>query len=264
MCLASEAGKMDPVQSYPEDSSSQASLPQTTIKPKTEEEASDGVAAPPPFSSASPTSTDGDIQSAPVKDESEEKEGTPHDKGQAPCSAQETASERKRAKTNAESAAERVAQPRQSSTEAEAKPKKKLQRSSVAANSAAAKKKSKAKVTEAEKETEAHGALGSPAEAVTKEENKAASPETEKEEPRVEVPDFQGSAAQAQQPPCSPPPPSLRDDSQGKEACESSAESSGSRKSERRCKGALYKTLVSEGMLTSLRANIDRGISSGR
>ncbi|XP_061658965.1 HMG box transcription factor BBX isoform X6 [Syngnathoides biaculeatus] len=33
----------------------------------------------------------------------------------------------------------------------------------------------------------------------------------------------------------------------------------GARKSERSCKGALYKTLVSEGMLTSLRANIDRG-----
>eukprot|EP00062_Callorhinchus_milii_P011007 gi/632956490/ref/XP_007893982.1/ PREDICTED: HMG box transcription factor BBX isoform X1 [Callorhinchus milii] len=36
-------------------------------------------------------------------------------------------------------------------------------------------------------------------------------------------------------------------------------EPSGSRKSERSCKGALYKTLVSEGMLTSLRANVDRG-----
>ncbi|XP_061074486.1 HMG box transcription factor BBX-like isoform X1 [Conger conger] len=36
-------------------------------------------------------------------------------------------------------------------------------------------------------------------------------------------------------------------------------ESCGSRKSERTCKGALYKTLVSEGMLTSLRANVDRG-----
>ncbi|XP_062906663.1 HMG box transcription factor BBX isoform X1 [Mobula hypostoma] len=36
-------------------------------------------------------------------------------------------------------------------------------------------------------------------------------------------------------------------------------EASGSRKSERACKGALYKTLVSEGMLTSLRANVDRG-----
>ncbi|KAG8451983.1 hypothetical protein GDO86_003969 [Hymenochirus boettgeri] len=36
-------------------------------------------------------------------------------------------------------------------------------------------------------------------------------------------------------------------------------EACGSRKSERTCKGALYKTLVSEGMLTSLRANVDRG-----
>lgn len=36
----------------------------------------------------------------------------------------------------------------------------------------------------------------------------------------------------------------------------------GSRKSERSCKGALYKTLVSEGMLTSLRANVDRGNAS--
>ncbi|XP_053310956.1 HMG box transcription factor BBX [Spea bombifrons] len=36
-------------------------------------------------------------------------------------------------------------------------------------------------------------------------------------------------------------------------------EACGSRKSERSCKGALYKTLVSEGMLTTLRANVDRG-----
>ncbi|XP_077403417.1 HMG box transcription factor BBX isoform X2 [Vanacampus margaritifer] len=40
---------------------------------------------------------------------------------------------------------------------------------------------------------------------------------------------------------------------------ESNTEIRGARKSERSCKGALYKTLVSEGMLTSLRANIDRG-----
>lgn len=37
------------------------------------------------------------------------------------------------------------------------------------------------------------------------------------------------------------------------------SEACGSRKSERSCKGALYKTLVSEGMLTTLRANVDRG-----
>lgn len=41
--------------------------------------------------------------------------------------------------------------------------------------------------------------------------------------------------------------------------CPRKIETCGSRKSERSCKGALYKTLVSEGMLTSLRANVDRG-----
>lgn len=42
--------------------------------------------------------------------------------------------------------------------------------------------------------------------------------------------------------------------------CSKKTETCGSRKSERACKGALYKTLVSEGMLTSLRANVDRGM----
>ncbi|XP_039220966.1 HMG box transcription factor BBX isoform X5 [Crotalus tigris] len=47
--------------------------------------------------------------------------------------------------------------------------------------------------------------------------------------------------------------------------CSKKAEICGSRKSERACKGALYKTLVSEGMLTSLRSNVDRGKrSSGK
>ncbi|KAH0624974.1 hypothetical protein JD844_032940 [Phrynosoma platyrhinos] len=47
--------------------------------------------------------------------------------------------------------------------------------------------------------------------------------------------------------------------------CNKKAETCGARKSERACKGALYKTLVSEGMLTSLRANVDRGKrSSGK
>ncbi|XP_029555962.1 HMG box transcription factor BBX isoform X2 [Salmo trutta] len=45
----------------------------------------------------------------------------------------------------------------------------------------------------------------------------------------------------------------------GERELEANADGCGSRKSERSCKGALYKTLVSEGMLTSLRANVDRG-----
>lgn len=47
MCLASEAGKMDVVQSHPEDSSSKASLPQTPLKSEVKEEKVDGDACAP-------------------------------------------------------------------------------------------------------------------------------------------------------------------------------------------------------------------------
>lgn len=61
-------------------------------------------------------------------------------------------------------------------------------------------------------------------------------------------------------------PPSLPIQTKPEESdCHRKTETCGSRKSERSCKGALYKTLVSEGMLTSLRANVDRGKrSSGK
>ncbi|XP_022359508.1 HMG box transcription factor BBX isoform X4 [Enhydra lutris kenyoni] len=61
-------------------------------------------------------------------------------------------------------------------------------------------------------------------------------------------------------------PPSLSGQAKPEDSdCHRKIETCGSRKSERSCKGALYKTLVSEGMLTSLRANVDRGKrSSGK
>ncbi|XP_045142114.1 HMG box transcription factor BBX isoform X2 [Echinops telfairi] len=61
-------------------------------------------------------------------------------------------------------------------------------------------------------------------------------------------------------------PPSLSGQAKPEDSdCHRKIEACGSRKSERSCKGALYKTLVSEGMLTSLRANVDRGKrSSGK
>ncbi|KAJ7320356.1 hypothetical protein JRQ81_019867 [Phrynocephalus forsythii] len=61
-------------------------------------------------------------------------------------------------------------------------------------------------------------------------------------------------------------PPSLPEQVKVEDSdCSKKTETCGSRKSERACKGALYKTLVSEGMLTSLRANVDRGKrSSGK
>ncbi|XP_004593271.2 HMG box transcription factor BBX isoform X1 [Ochotona princeps] len=61
-------------------------------------------------------------------------------------------------------------------------------------------------------------------------------------------------------------PPSLSGQAKTEDSdCHRKIETCGFRKSERSCKGALYKTLVSEGMLTSLRANVDRGKrSSGK
>nr|XP_045002625.1 HMG box transcription factor BBX isoform X1 [Jaculus jaculus]XP_045002626.1 HMG box transcription factor BBX isoform X1 [Jaculus jaculus] len=61
-------------------------------------------------------------------------------------------------------------------------------------------------------------------------------------------------------------PPSLSGPAKPEDSdCHRKIETCGSRKSERSCKGALYKTLVSEGMLASLRANVDRGKrSSGK
>lgn len=234
MCLASEAGKMDLVQSRPEDSSS---LQLTTIKSEIKKETADTDGGPPasdsgPFSTSS-TSTNAappqpDAQDASVKKSKKKAAVQSHDSGEAPCSAK----------------------------------KKKPKTSSGAASSVVPKKKKKAEVAEAEKVAEVTsgqgGASGSSLPMV-KGENEAVSPKTEKVVPDLEMPDLSGSVAEAHQPPCSPADLQLKEDSQGKEASEGSMESCGSRKSERRCKGALYKTLVSEGMLTSLRANIDRG-----
>lgn len=254
---------MDTAQSCPEDSSSKASLQQTTIKPEIKEEAADAAAGPPaatltPFSSTSSTSAASDAQNACVRDKSGKKEGTQsHDKGDAPL---KTVGEC-HAESNAESvpsAAEKVA--KQTLKEAEEKPKKKLPRSSGAANAAAPKKRSKPKVAGTEKEPEVGGGGGAGPTIPPKEENKVVSAKTEVEEPQVEIPDPRSSAAEAHQPPCSPSPVQPKEDNHGKETGESNMENCGSRKSERRCKGALYKTLVSEGMLTSLRANIDRGV----
>lgn len=234
MCLASEAGKMDPVQSRPEDGSS---LQLTTIKSEIKKEATDSDGGPPASDSAplsaSSTSTDAappqpDAQNASVKKSKKKAAVPPHDRGEAPCSAK----------------------------------KKKPKTGSSAANSVVPKKKKKAEAAEAEKVAEVTGGQGGAHGSsllMVKGESEAVSPKTEKAVPDLEMPDLSGSVAEAHQPPCSPADAHPKEDTQGKEAPEGSMESCGSRKSERRCKGALYKTLVSEGMLTSLRANIDRG-----
>ncbi|XP_029704312.1 HMG box transcription factor BBX isoform X3 [Takifugu rubripes] len=251
MCLASEAGKMDLVQPCPEDSSS---LQLTTIKPEIKKEMADADGGPPasdsgPFSTSS-TSTDTappppNAQNAPVKKSKKSAGAQSHDKGETPCSA------KKMHLQHAESSVER-----------EEKPKKKPKRSSGGTNAVVSKKKKKPDVAEAEKVAEVIGGQGGAngsSLVMVKGENEAVSPKTEEAVPDLEMPDLSGSVAEAHQPPCSPADVQPKEDTQGKEASEASFENCGSRKSERRCKGALYKTLVSEGMLTSLRANIDRG-----
>ncbi|XP_064207265.1 HMG box transcription factor BBX [Anguilla rostrata] len=84
--------------------------------------------------------------------------------------------------------------------------------------------------------------------------------EEEEEEEVVEEPAIKAEApAPVEQPPPPSPPPLLLKTEEKEAETEAKPESCGSRKSERTCKGALYKTLVSEGMLASLRANVDRG-----
>lgn len=85
------------------------------------------------------------------------------------------------------------------------------------------------------------------------------SPKREVEEACIRSTDAQGSMMETPTP-TSPQHAKLKDEERERERdAEANAEGCGSRKSERSCKGALYKTLVSEGMLTSLRANVDRG-----
>lgn len=288
MCLASEAGKMDTVVSPPEDSSSTTSLQQTTVKPEIKEEKADTEdcrpssrtsALLPLLSSVTSTSTDAispqpSSQNARVKNKSKKKEVTKsNDNAEILCSAKKIIKKCNHAESNVDSVfstIEAVAKGVWKDTEE--KPKKKIQSSPSGGNSGVPKKKSKPKVKTFVKEKEEEmeddsGQCGqySSSEVEMKEETTDASPKTEAEEASIVSTDLQGSMAQPHHSPCSPSPAKLKEEDKVKErssegTCESNTESRGSRKSERSCKGALYKTLVSEGMLTSLRANIDRGI----
>lgn len=292
MCLASEAGKMDTAQFHPEDSSSKASLQQTAVKPEFKEEKAEPEACPPSphtsavlplLSSVAPTSTDAippqlGSQNARVKNKSKKNEVTrSHYKDEMPGSAKKIIKKCNHTESNIDtvfSTIEAVAKGAWKDTDE--KPKKKLQSSPSGGHSAVLKKKRKPKlktsVKEKEEEEEAEveddsGQCGqySSSEVEMKEEMSVISPKTEAEEPSVASIDLPGNMTEPHHSPCSPSPPKLKEEDKGKEGsndgtCESNTESRGSRKSERSCKGALYKTLVSEGMLTSLRANIDRGI----
>lgn len=289
MCLASEAGKMDTVQSHPKDSSSKASVRQTSVKPEKKEEKADPDACPalshtsailPLLSSVTSTSIDAipqqpSSQNARVKNKGKKKEVTKsHDKDEMPSSAKKIIKKCNHAESSIDSVfstIEAVAKGVWKDTEEEAK---KMHQSNPSGGDAAApKKNNKPKVMTSVKEKREEGEDDSSGQCVQysssevemKEEMTLICLKTEAEEPSVGRSDLQGSTAEPHHSPCSPSPAKLKEEDKEKERsndgmCESNPENRGSRKSERRCKGALYKTLVSEGMLTSLRANIDRGI----
>ncbi|XP_035034525.1 HMG box transcription factor BBX isoform X1 [Hippoglossus stenolepis] len=286
MCLASEAGKMDTVVSQPEDSSSAASIQQTRVKPEIKEEKADTNDCPPsshtsallPSSSVTSTSTDAipqqlSSQNACVKKKSKKKEVTKsHDNNEIPCTAKKIFKKSNHAESDADSVfstIEAVAKGAWKDTEEKAK--KKIQSGPSGASSGFPKKKSKPKVKTSisEKEEEmdtdsAQCAQYSSSEVEIQEEMTNMSPKTEAEEASIGSTDLQDSMTELHHSPCNFSPAKLKDEDKGMErqgevTFESNMEHRGSRKSERSCKGALYKTLVSEGMLTSLRANIDRG-----
>ncbi|XP_073335945.1 HMG box transcription factor BBX [Pagrus major] len=286
MCLASEAGKMDTVESQPEDSFSSVSLQPTTVKIEIKEETADDCppsshssALLPLLSSVTSTSTDAipsqlSSQNARVKNKSKKKEvAKSNDPDEIPCSAK-IIKKCNHAETNVDSifsTIEAVAKGAWKDTEE--KPKKKTQSSPIVGNSGVPKKKSKPKVKTfvKEKEEEIEDDSGqcrqcSSSEMEMKEEVTDDSLKTKAEEANIGSIDLQGSLSEPHHSPSSPSPSCAKlkevdkaRERSGEVTCEPNTENRGSRKSERSCKGALYKTLVSEGMLTSLRANIDRG-----
>ncbi|XP_063750916.1 HMG box transcription factor BBX isoform X2 [Eleginops maclovinus] len=282
MCLASEAGQMDTVESPPDDGSSTAAPQLTAVKAEVKEESDDAPPSSqtsllPLLSSVTSTSTDAippqcSSQNARVKTKSKKKETAKStDNVEIPSPAKKILKKCNHAVSNVDSVfstIEAVAKGVWKGTEG--KPKKKIQGSPSAGNSAVLKKKNKPKVKtgvqqkEEEMEEESGPCGQNTPEVEMKEEMTNVSPKGDAGEDSLGSTELQSSMEEAPLSPCSPSPSKLREEDKGKERsgegnCDSNAELHGSRKSERSCKGALYKTLVSEGMLTSLRANIDRG-----
>ncbi|XP_024921177.1 HMG box transcription factor BBX isoform X2 [Cynoglossus semilaevis] len=286
MCLASEAGKMEVAVSQPEDSSSAASVQQTAIKQEVKEERANTVDCPPSsnMSAASPsvstvtsTSTDAipqhlSSQNACVKKKSKKKEAAKsHTSSESPCTAKKTVKKCNNAESDVDSVFSTIeAVAKGAWKDPEEKPKKDVQSDLSGVTSGTPKKRSKPKVKTPVKEKKEEkmdtdsGMCGQSSSSVEEinEEMTDVSPNTEADDLSLGDTQVQGSTVDLHHSPCNPSPGKLQEDDKGKEGevtLEPNMENRGSRKSERSCKGALYKTLVSEGMLTSLRANIDRG-----
>ncbi|XP_055732023.1 HMG box transcription factor BBX-like isoform X4 [Salvelinus fontinalis] len=275
MCLASEAGKME----TQDDTCAPHIKTETVVKENTGGNITDFPLSSPPSSSASSSSTPTNAsppllsgQAASVKKKKKKKEATAReppkavdkDKIPRPGSPKKTLKKRPSSESELESllyTIEAVAKGAWGDAEEDI-PKKKASTTvvTIPREPSSPKKKSKAKRPLKAKEEDEMEEDGRRTEVPSIVETAAnlASPKTEAGEASIgSTPDPLGSTEKHNAPP-SPPHIKHKVEEKQREA-EANAEGCGSRKSERSCKGALYKTLVSEGMLTSLRANVDRG-----
>ncbi|XP_024287816.1 HMG box transcription factor BBX-like isoform X3 [Oncorhynchus tshawytscha] len=275
MCLASEAGKME----TQDDTCAPHIKTETVVKEDTGGNITDFPLSSPPSSSTSSSSTPTNAsppllsgQAASVKKKKKKKKkqeatareppkAVDKDKIPRPGSPKKTLKKRPSSESELESllyTIEAVAKGAWGDTEEDI-PKKKASTAVVIIprEPSSPKKRSKAKrplKAKEEDEMEEDKEDGSRTELPSTVETAAnlASPKTEAEEASI------GSTPGSTEKRTAPPSPPHKAEEKQREA-EANAEGCGSRKSERSCKGALYKTLVSEGMLTSLRANVDRG-----
>lgn len=264
MCLASEAQKMDTVVAQPEDSCSSPPLQLNAVKAELKEEKENTDNSPPSTHTSpvpSPPSNDAiplfSTVTPRVKKKTKKKEESKVD------DAEETASPAKVMKM-IETQQKTVGDLISTTIEIVAKGawqdpgKNGIQSSLICGNLTLPKKKGKPKMKismEQAETVEDNSAHNSDVE-VKKEEVADNSLKTESPETITETKEIQDTMTEPEQTFTKVQEDKSKDRfNEG----ESSTESRGSRKSERSCKGALYKTLVSEGMLTSLRANIDRG-----
>ncbi|KAM4546480.1 HMG box transcription factor BBX isoform 2-T3 [Fundulus diaphanus] len=280
MCLASEAGNIDTIGSQPEDNCSTATLKQMFMKSGVKEEREDPDCYSPTYTSTpllsppSVTSTS-TYATPPPQHASQSGRVKKNKKNEEVKSSDILYAENKICKnfqhfqSNVENTIEAVARGAWIGKEDKSK---KNPTSLTGRNCALLQKKHKTKVktmVKAKEELEDGNKHHGSSDVETK---KAGGiiPRTEAESINVESTGLQGCIPESAQSPCSQSlaKPKEEDKEKHKEkgkqkasdtSCELNTHNHGSRKSERSCKGALYKTLVSEGMLTSLRANIDRG-----
>uniref|UniRef100_A0A8C1WC68 HMG box transcription factor BBX n=1 Tax=Cyprinus carpio TaxID=7962 RepID=A0A8C1WC68_CYPCA len=292
MCLASEAEKMEARSSQPSgESSSLCAQHSSSSRVTTEHEDTPELPVTTSSSSSSSSSTSGSTSSSPtdttpsdlspcktLKKKKKKKENK--DSEENPTSPKK-AKKRHSPESDLDSVMFTIEAVAKGAWGSEETPKKKArlsgsESSSTTDQSPAVKKKTKPKPKkqlklkddDAEEEEEGDEETNKLEDVEMKTEEAPLSPKDECEnEPDMKVEPPVG--VEDMTPHCSPPHPTELEEKdtdtkqpqtrQEDREQEVKPETCGSRKSERSCKGALYKTLVSEGMLTSLRANVDRG-----